>query len=62
MMWSKAVTMTEIVKAEVRDKAEAGENVQGVVEINHFANQVTMYIPSLCHRSIKIMELTTIGT
>jgi cytochrome P450 len=43
MMWRKAVAMTEVVNAEVRENAEAGEKLKGVVEINHFANKVTMY-------------------
>jgi cytochrome P450 len=44
MMWKKAVALTEGVKMEVSENADAGEQLSGVVEVNHWANKVTMDI------------------
>jgi len=47
MMWKKAVALTEVVAAEVKESAEPGsdeKDLHAVVEINHWANKVTMDI------------------
>jgi cytochrome P450 len=44
MMWAKAVQLTQGVSAEIKECPEGGEKLSGVVEVNHWANKVTMDI------------------
>lgn len=42
-MWRKSVTMTEVVNTKLQEDARASQNPTNIVEINHFANKVTLY-------------------
>lgn len=44
MMWKKAVALTEGVKTQISENAHAGEKLSGTIEVNHWANKVTMDI------------------
>lgn len=47
MMWKKAVALTEGVEAQMHEHPELGrqeKGLSGVVEVNHWANKVTMDI------------------
>ncbi|KAF2102495.1 putative P450 monooxygenase [Rhizodiscina lignyota] len=50
MMWKKAVALTQGMAAEIREQAGSisdandSENVSGALEVNHWANKVTMDI------------------
>ncbi|KAE9965751.1 hypothetical protein EG328_009412 [Venturia inaequalis] len=44
MMWAKAVQLTQGMEAEVNESPEGGEKTTKVVEVNHWANKVTMDI------------------
>lgn len=44
MMWAKSVQLTQGIEFEVKESPEGGEKAAKVVEINHWANKVTMDI------------------
>ena len=44
MMWKKAVALTQGVNSECHEHPEGGEKLSAVVEVNHWANKVTMDI------------------
>ena len=49
MMWKKAVAFTQVLNQHVHENAEAGETLQGVVEINHFGEQCLHCFLNITH-------------
>jgi cytochrome P450 len=44
VMWAKAVQLTHGIDSEINERPEGGTKLSSVVEVNHWANKVTMDI------------------
>lgn len=44
MMWAKAIQLTQGVEYEINESPEVGKKLSKVVEVNHWANKVTLDI------------------